>query len=86
MVSPALQFTLLKVQGRARRTRMILPHKTCEMPMFMPVGTQGSVKGITVRQMEAEKIQLILGNTFHLALRPNAELLDEFGGLHGFAN
>eukprot|EP00873_Tetraselmis_striata_P042067 jgi/Tetstr1/462331/TSEL_007337.t1 len=65
---------------------MTLPHFTADTPMFMPVGTQGSVKGITSQQLEDLDCHVILGNTYHLELRPGADLVDEMGGLHKFIN
>eukprot|EP00193_Tetraselmis_chui_P001457 CAMPEP_0177760360 /NCGR_PEP_ID=MMETSP0491_2-20121128/5227_1 /TAXON_ID=63592 /ORGANISM="Tetraselmis chuii, Strain PLY429" /LENGTH=398 /DNA_ID=CAMNT_0019276257 /DNA_START=220 /DNA_END=1416 /DNA_ORIENTATION=- len=84
--SPALKFKLLATQGRARVGKMTLPHFTADTPMFMPVGTQGSVKGITSRQLEELDCHVILGNTYHLELRPGADVVDEMGGLHEFIN
>ncbi|KAI7845903.1 hypothetical protein COHA_000636 [Chlorella ohadii] len=72
--------------GRARAARMTLPHYVCETPMFMPVGTQGSVKGLTSRQLEELGCQVVLGNTYHLENRPGSELVAEMGGLHSFIN
>jgi len=65
---------------------MTLPHFTAETPMFMPVGTQGSVKGLTSKQLENLDCHVILGNTYHLELRPGADVVSEMGGLHGFIN
>ncbi|KAL4443007.1 hypothetical protein ABPG77_008498 [Micractinium sp. CCAP 211/92] len=84
--SPALKFQVLAQCGRARASRMTLPHYVCETPMFMPVGTQGSVKGLTSRQLEELGCQVILGNTYHLENRPGSELVSEMGGLHSFIN
>ncbi|XP_035835933.1 queuine tRNA-ribosyltransferase catalytic subunit 1-like isoform X2 [Helianthus annuus] len=77
----------LKILGRfnrARAARLTLPHFVCETPLFMPVGTQGTIKGLTTNQLEDIGCQIILGNTYHLALRPTSELIDELGGLHKF--
>lgn len=65
---------------------MKVPHFTCETPMFMPVGTQGSVKGLTSQQLEDLDCHIILGNTYHLENRPGSELVDDMGGLHSFVN
>lgn len=65
---------------------MTLPHHTCETPMFMPVGTQGSVKGLTSQQLLDLQCQVILGNTYHLENRPGSELVADMGGLHSFIN
>ncbi|RDI95116.1 tRNA guanosine(34) transglycosylase Tgt [Meiothermus sp. QL-1] len=78
-------FTLLARSGRARRGRFSTPHGTVETPLFMPVGTQGSVKGLTPRELEEVGSQIILGNTYHLLLRPGPERVRALGGLHGFA-
>lgn len=84
--SPALKFQVLAQCGRARASRMTLPHYVCETPMFMPVGTQGSVKGLTSGQLEELGCQVVLGNTYHLENRPGSELVAEMGGLHSFIN
>ncbi|ORX97085.1 Queuine tRNA-ribosyltransferase [Basidiobolus meristosporus CBS 931.73] len=65
---------------KARVSNIELPHFTAETPMFMPVGTQGTMKGLTTKQLEELECQVILGNTYHLG----QELLDEVGGLHKF--
>eukprot|EP00199_Chlamydomonas_sp_CCMP681_P002077 CAMPEP_0119108094 /NCGR_PEP_ID=MMETSP1180-20130426/13465_1 /TAXON_ID=3052 ORGANISM="Chlamydomonas cf sp, Strain CCMP681" /NCGR_SAMPLE_ID=MMETSP1180 /ASSEMBLY_ACC=CAM_ASM_000741 /LENGTH=427 /DNA_ID=CAMNT_0007093677 /DNA_START=136 /DNA_END=1419 /DNA_ORIENTATION=+ len=83
-VSPALTFNVIAQQGRARTGRMVLPHYTAETPMFMPVGTQGTVKGLTSQQLEDLDCHVILGNTYHLQNRPGSELVAEMGGLHDF--
>ncbi|CAI0446267.1 unnamed protein product [Linum tenue] len=82
----ALRFEVLARFNRARAARMTLPHFVCETPLFMPVGTQGTIKGLTTSQLEEIGCQIILGNTYHLALRPTSELIDELGGLHKFMN
>ena len=79
-----LQFELLKTDGRARRGRVTLNHGVIETPMFMPVGTYGTVKGVMPASLEAMGAQIILGNTFHLWLRPGLEVIKQFGGLHRF--
>lgn len=61
------------------------PHGDVETPTFMPVGTQGTVKGLTVEMLRATGAQMILGNTYHLALRPGADVVAELGGLHSFS-
>jgi queuine tRNA-ribosyltransferase len=68
----------------ARRGRLHTPHGSVETPAFMPVGTQGTVKGLTVDQLRTTGAQMILGNTYHLALRPGAERIARLGGLHHF--
>ena len=78
------QFKVLHTDGRARYTNLTLPHYDCFTPMFMPVGTQGCVKGLTSMQLEEIECQVILGNTYHLGQRPGKDLFLECGGLHKF--
>jgi queuine tRNA-ribosyltransferase len=70
--------------SHARRGRFATPHGTLELPAFMPVGTAGSVKGLTVDALAATGAQMVLGNTYHLALRPGEEVVAALGGLHRF--
>ncbi len=70
--------------GRARVGRLTLPHGVVNTPTFMPVGTQGTVKGLTVQDLKACGVEMILGNVYHLSLRPGRELLEKAGGLHRF--
>lgn len=79
-----LQFELLKTEGLARRGRLTLNHGVVETPIFMPVGTYGTVKGMMPRSLEEMGAQIILGNTFHLWMRPGLDVLRQFGGLHRF--
>ena len=79
-----LEFELLKIDGHARRGRLRLKHGVVETPEFMPVGTYGTVKGVLPSSLEAMRAQIILGNTFHLWLRPGVDVLRQFGGLHRF--
>jgi queuine tRNA-ribosyltransferase len=79
-----LQFELLKTEGLARRGRMTLNHGVVQTPIFMPVGTYGTVKGVMPRSLEEMGAQIILGNTFHLWMRPGLDVLRQFGGLHRF--
>ncbi|HZN47688.1 MAG TPA: tRNA guanosine(34) transglycosylase Tgt, partial [Ramlibacter sp.] len=79
-----LQFELLKTEGLARRGRMTLNHGVVQTPIFMPVGTYGTVKGVMPRSLEEMGAQIILGNTFHLWMRPGLDVLQQFGGLHRF--
>ncbi|RYR38192.1 hypothetical protein Ahy_A09g043164 [Arachis hypogaea] len=72
--------------NRARAAQLTLPHFVCQTPLFMPVGTQGTIKGLTNNELERISCQIILENTYHLALRPTSELLEEVGGLHNFMN
>jgi queuine tRNA-ribosyltransferase len=80
----SLRFELLATEGRARRGRLTLNHGVVETPMFMPVGTYGTVKGVMPRSLDEMGAQIILGNTFHLWLRPGLEVLQTFGSLHRF--
>lgn len=80
-----LQFQLQANDGHARRGRLTFPRGTVETPAFMPVGTYSSVKGILPEQIRALGAEIILGNTFHLYLRPGLDVIGDHGGLHGFA-
>ena len=77
-------FNITHTDGAARRGVMSTPHGEVETPTFMPVGTQGAVKAMTVRMLEDAGASIILGNTYHLWLRPGAELVARRGGLHRF--
>ena len=79
-----MKFTLLKKDGDARRGRLELNHGVVETPIFMPVGTYGSVKAMSPLELKEIQAQIILGNTFHLWLRPGLDLIKKFGGLHKF--
>lgn len=79
-----LKFELLKTEGKARRASITLNHGTVQTPMFMPVGTYGSVKAMLPHELEEIGSQVILGNTFHLWLRPGTEVIEKHGGLHQF--
>ena len=79
-----MQFEKLGQSGRARRGRLTLEHGVVETPVFMPVGTYGTVKGMLPRDIEEIQAQIILGNTFHLYLRPGLEVIKEHDGLHEF--
>jgi queuine tRNA-ribosyltransferase len=79
-----LTFEVLTTQGRARRGRMTLNHGVVETPIFMPVGTYGTVKGVMPSALEDMGAQIILGNTFHLWMRPGLDVLEQFSGLHRF--
>ncbi|HMN20011.1 MAG TPA: tRNA guanosine(34) transglycosylase Tgt [Ottowia sp.] len=81
-----LKFELLgqDPDSYARRGRLTLNHGVVETPIFMPVGTYGSVKGVLPRSLREMGAQIILGNTFHLWMRPGLDVLRAFGGLHGF--
>ena len=75
---------ILATDGAARRGRLTTGRSTVETPVFMPCGTYGAVKGMTPSQLEDVGTQILLGNTFHLMLRPGAEAIDALGGLHRF--
>jgi queuine tRNA-ribosyltransferase len=79
-----LKFDVLKTEGQARRGRLTLNHGSVETPVFMPVGTYGTVKGVMPRSLQEMGAQIILGNTFHLWLRPGLDVVRRFGGLHAF--
>lgn len=81
------RFDLLKKGAKtgARRGKIHTPHGIVETPVFMPVGTQGTVKAMTPEQLEHLGVEMILGNTYHLYLRPGHELIRELGGLHQFS-
>lgn len=79
-----MQFSLLQKDGSARRGRLRFERGTIETPAFMPVGTYGSVKAMTPRDIEEIGAEIILGNTFHLFLRPGLDIVGDFGGLHKF--
>ncbi|MBF8268696.1 MAG: tgt [Gammaproteobacteria bacterium] len=79
-----MQFDLLAQDGQARRGRISFPRGTIETPAFMPVGTYGTVKAMTAEELREVGSEIILGNTFHLMLRPGVEVIRQFGGLHDF--
>lgn len=79
-----MKFTLLKTDGAARRGRLEFARGVVETPAFMPVGTYGTVKGMTPVDVRQTGAQILLGNTFHLMLRPGSEIIQAHGGLHGF--
>ena len=79
-----LDFKLKKTDGNARRGSITLNHGEVQTPIFMPVGTYGTVKAMSPLELKEIGAQIILGNTFHLWLRPGTGILDKFGGLHRF--
>jgi queuine tRNA-ribosyltransferase len=79
-----MNFDVISTDGPARRARITLPRGVIETPCFMPVGTYGSVKAMSPRDLKEVGAQVILGNTFHLWLRPGLEVVEKFGGLHRF--
>ena len=80
------ELTATDKNTRARRGRLKTAHGSIETPAFMPVGTQGSVKAMSPRELLEVKAQIILGNTYHLFVRPGLEVVEHFGGLHQFMN
>ena len=84
MTVGSVGFALTHVDGAARRGVLSTPHGVVETPAFMPVGTQGAVKGLTHRDLEDAGAAIMLGNTYHLHLRPGDELIARRGGLHRF--
>ena len=80
----SLTFTLKKTSGKARRGEMTLNHGVVQTPIFMPVGTYGTVKAMAPNELEEIGSQIILGNTFHLWLRPGLDVIEKHGGLHRF--
>ena len=81
-----MRYKLLKKDGYARRGFLELQHGNIQTPVFMPVGTNATVKGLTVEDLEETGSQIILSNTYHLMLRPGDEIIKELGGLHNFCN
>ena len=79
-----MQFTLTHQSGAARRGALSLAHGTVQTPAFMPVGTYGAVKSLSPVEIQEIGAHIILGNTFHLWLRPGLEVIEHFGGLHQF--
>ena len=79
-----MKFELLGASGKARHGRLTLAHGTVETPVFMPVGTYGTVKAMAPDELKNLGAQIVLGNTFHLWLRPGLEVIETFGGLHQF--
>src|ERR1051326_6412550 len=73
-------------RSKARRGRITTAHGVIETPAFMPVGTQGSVKGVSPRELRELNAQIILGNTYHLFVRPGLDVIKSLGGLHKFTN
>jgi len=80
------QFELLKTANQARRGRLHTAHGVIETPIFMPVGTKGTVKAMLPEELHDLGAQIILGNTYHLHLRPGEEIIKKLGGLHKFMN
>lgn len=81
-----MNFELLNNDGDARRGRLVFDRGTVETPAFMPVGTYGTVKGLTPEEVRGTGAEILLGNTFHLMLRPGTEIIAAHGDLHDFMN
>ena len=79
-----MAFETQAIDNKARRGRLSFPRGTVETPAFMPVGTYGTVKGMTPRDIETTGAEIVLGNTFHLMLRPGTEIIEKHGDLHDF--
>ena len=86
MLSKEFSFELITQDDKARLGKIHTSKGIIDTPAFMPVGTQGTVKGIFTDDIEKTNTQIILGNTYHLLLRPGIEILNKFGGLHDFMN
>jgi queuine tRNA-ribosyltransferase len=82
----SLSFELLASDGAARRGRIATAHGTVETPAFMPLGTAGTIKAMLPQSVAETGAEIVLGNTFHLMLRPGAERVAALGGLHKFMN
>jgi queuine tRNA-ribosyltransferase len=82
--APPFEFKLHASSGRARHGTLFTPHGEIETPAFMPVGTHGAIKAMTPQQVEATGADVVLANTYHLALRPGEALVEKLGGLHDF--
>ena len=81
-----ISFQILKTSGKARRGQVTTAHGTFQTPAFMPVGTAGTVKAMFTKDVEATGAEILLGNTYHLMLRPTADRVERLGGLHKFMN
>src|SRR5207244_6671138 len=79
-----LKFEILATDGAARRGRLTTAHGVVDTPVFMPVGTQATVKALTPEDLDAAGARIVLGNTYHLLLRPGPDVVRELGGLHRF--
>ena len=86
MPETEFSFELITQNCRARLGKISTPRGIIDTPAFMPVGTQGTVKGVFTDDILKTNTQVILGNTYHLLLRPGIEILNKFNGLHGYMN
>ena len=84
MSNPEVRFEVLAEDGNARAGRLQLPRGAFDTPVFMPVGTQATVKALDTQDLEALDVRVLLSNAYHLGLRPGAELVEKLGGLHNF--
>jgi len=84
MEKDSFSFQVIAKQGQARAGVLTTPHGNVETPIFMPVGTQATVKSLTPAQLDEIGVQILLSNTYHLYLRPGAEIVESFSGLHQF--
>lgn len=84
LATPGYSFRVVATDGAARTGELVTPHGVVPTPIFMPVGTQGSVKTLTPEEVAATGARIVLGNTYHLWLRPGAEVVRALGGLHRF--
>jgi queuine tRNA-ribosyltransferase len=85
-VKNKMKYELINTDGKARRGRLTFDRGVVETPAFMPVGTYGTVKGMKAEEVEATGAHIVLGNTFHLMLRPGTDIIEQHGGLHRFMN
>src|SRR5471032_3714129 len=85
MTAP-FSYRLIATDAAARRGEFVTPHGKVQTPAFMPVGTQATVKGLAPEDVRATGAEIVLGNTYHLMLRPGAERIAALGGLHKFMN
>jgi len=81
-----MTYELITTDGKARRGRLTFDRGTVETPAFMPVGTYGTVKGMKMEEVAETGAEIILGNTFHLMLRPGTDIIEQHGGLHDYVN
>ena len=79
-----MKFTIEKSDGAARTGQLVFDRGVVNTPAFMPVGTYGTVKSLTPGEVRESGAEILLGNTFHLMLRPGTEVVERHGGLHGF--
>jgi len=86
VVKNKMKYELITTDGKARRGRLTFDRGVVETPAFMPVGTYGTVKGMKTEEVEATGAHIILGNTFHLMLRPGTDIIEQHGGLHEYMN